>query len=234
MNAQDAAEILANGGRITRVGWPEFLYLDPGDRIPDEDLSQTDFVELSEQDWERMQAEANGTLPETIQPQQTQVIQNPETFQAQPQPSNEQAGKRMTQINVKSKRDLKLSATYAGAPAELVLVTKITSSDTASVLPLNGDIPKVIGIKAAKNLSVTVDGIVKDAEGNAYEVSGISNLFDVIDADIAMMPALDPITNQPIMDTNEDGSPKLDPVTGSPIPKMIPAGALLSALVPEA
>jgi hypothetical protein len=48
------------------------------------------------------------------------------------------------------------------------------------------------------------------------------------------MPALDPITNQPIMDTNEDGSPKLDPVTGSPIPKMIPAGALLTALVPEA
>lgn len=226
MNAQDAAEIQAAGGRVKRASWPDFLYLEPVDPIPAEDLSALDWIELTDQEYEQIMADAG-------QPKQTQVIQNPETFQAQPKPSNEQTGQKMTQIKVKSKRELKLAATYAGEPAEVVFIENADVSDSTSALILSGDKPSVLGIKENTGLNVKVKAVIKNKDGKAFEVEAISNMFDVIPEDIAMMPALDE-NGQPIMETNEDGTPKIDPATGSPVPKLVPAGALLTALVPEA
>ena len=239
MNAQDAAEILARGGRVRRVSWPDFLYLDPGDKIPDEDLSALDWLELSEQDWEIIQDEANGIIrPEPMQesiqnmdiPSDNQTLSDTTSIQEsiqQPQPT----GVKMTQIKVKSKRDLKLSATYAGLPAEVVFIEEAAVSDTSSALILSGDSPKVLGIKENQGLSIKVKAVIKNSKGEAFEVDATSNLFDVIAEDVAMMPALDE-NGQPVQDVDANGNVVLDDL-GNPKIKMIPAGALLTALVPE-
>lgn len=227
MNSNDARELQKLGATIKRAGWPDFLYLSPNDEIPPDDEAATDWVELTEDELTAIQAEANGTLP------QEQVLQQPETFaepiaapMPQPTPTLTE-GKTMPVLNVKKTKPLDIKGFFDGEAAEVVAVLSAKCSDPTAALPILGDVNKVIGLKPATGLTIECEAVVKDKDGLGYEVSAISNTFDVVAVQSAELVAALNADGSPIFETTEDGTPVLYENTGQPKPLMIQGEAAL-------
>jgi hypothetical protein len=226
MNSQDAAEIQALGGRIKRASWPDFLYLEPHDKIPPDDLSATDFIELSDEDWERMQSEGQTTLNLSEPLSQEQVTQQPIAAPKQQPPQPSTIGKYMPVLNVKKTKPLDIKGFFDGEKADVVMILSAKCSDPTAALPILGDTAKVIGLKPATGLTIDCEAIIKDKDGLGYEVQATSNTFDVVAvAGAEMVAALNP-DGTPIIETNDDGTFVLDD-NGNHKPLMIPAEAAL-------
>jgi hypothetical protein len=228
MNAQDAAEILANGGRVKRASWPEFLFLEPGDKIPDDDLSAKDFIELTLEEWEALQAEGNTTLEiaqeQTLQ--QPTIAEPPIAAPNQQPPQTLTIGNEMPVLNVKKTKPLDIKGFFDGANAEVVLVLSAKCSDPTAALPILGDTPKVIGLKPATGLTIECEAVIKDKDGLGYEVGAISNTFDVVAVAGAEMVAALNADGGPMYETNDDGTFVLAN-DGNQKPLMIPSEAAL-------
>lgn len=140
----------------------------------------------------------------------------------------------MTDIVTKKKAGVSVKGLYGGKDAEVLLLTKAVSSNPAAALPIVGSDGKsldVLALTPATGVTLTVDGYIKDPDGDVREVlNATSNPFDVVDASADMVPAIN-ADGSPQVETDANGNVIIDPATGGPKQKMIPAEAALAVEV---
>lgn len=139
----------------------------------------------------------------------------------------------MTDIVTKKKATTTVKGLYGGKDAEVLLLTKATSSNPAAALPIVGSDGKsldVLALTPATGVTLTVDGYVRDPDGDVREVlNAVSNPFDVVDASADMVPVLN-ADGSPQYETDANGNVMVD-AAGNAKPKMVPAEAALAVQV---
>lgn len=179
---------------MRRASWPaNLVLLDPG-ALSDDDKQAQDWVEAS---WQTPTEQTD-----FIKPTDRGIL--------------------MAQLNAKRKASAVVTGKYADNDADVIMITKAVSSNQDAAMPIitqDGKSIDILAIMPATGITITVDGYIKDADGDAHEVTGaVSNVFDIVDASTDMVPALNP-----------DGTPQIDPVSGAQV--MIPAQPSLVVFV---